>query len=800
MTTGGYAEITWAAFLGFVSEPTSAPKKEDLEGWSPAKFAGNTRSGANVELVSCIALDDDKSGLPIEQVVAIWSGLGGAVHTTFSSTPQHPKYRIVLRCSRDVTAAEYVRVRQYVRDHAAKCGQTLDDGAKDASRFWYVPGRAEGAPYEWRELVGEPLPVDKILAAAPAPATTDAPTATAPAPRTSSTPTDRRKAVAAALGAAWPPVGSRHEAKKALAGALYRDGVSKQDALEFVREVYAHVKSDDGGKLGNERNDVTDTYDRADTHNVTGWTTLTTLVDPVVVEMVRNALRPAAEWEASTKLKLDQVGALYEPAKPAPVASLPAFPVGELPGVLRSFVSALATFTEVPVDLPAMFALGACSAAIAGRVDLEMRAGYVEPLNLFVVVGARTGERKSPIHAACFGALMEVERFKAEAAAPLVATIKARRDALQKSMLRKQTEYANLKREDVALEHANNSIKPGGVMLEREIADLAVQIEKLKVPPTPKLLVADVTVEKLASLLGEQNGRLCVASDEGTVLSNIAGRYAKDGRSSFDVLLQGYSGTSVRVDRQSTDRPPVYVPRPRLTICLAVQPEVIERLSKDETMRSQGLLARFLYALPESMVGRRPVAGAQMPADVRVSYDAVVKALASVPTPEERGLDEIPRIRLSSEAYELHQQLQRDIEPRLEPKTGDLAEIVDWASKYAGNVARIAGVLHCVQCVQGGASGDEVNGETMRSAIRIGEYLLAHALAAYGSMGKSATEKDGEHLLRWAQKRPQSFDRRDVRRLGPGSLRGDKKRLVAALEFLVEAGLLRVDGERWAAA
>jgi hypothetical protein len=267
--------------------------------------------------------------------------------------------------------------------------------------------------------------------------------------------------------------------------------------------------------------------------------------------------------------------------------------------------------------------------------------------------------------------------------------------------------------------------------------------------------------------------------------------FAKDGKSAFETLLQAYSGSSIRIDRQNTERPAVYVRRPRLSICLAVQPSIVEGMLENDAMRSQGLLARFLIAQPESLVGRRPCANKPMDRRAADCYGGILHALANLPAPADDA--DIPTIRLSQEAQELHLRLQRAIEPRL---AGDLEEIVEWANKYCGNVARIAGVLHMAEH---GPNG-EVSAECITNAMRIGEYLMGHAMAVFERANTSPAEKDARVLLAWAKKQPKPFGVRDVQRRGPKTFRTDKKRIVDAIEILLERGQLRSEDGSWSVA
>ena len=145
------------------------------------------------------------SGMSTERLVELWSSYAGAVHTSHSHTAEHPKHRIILRTSRDMTPDEHAVVWRHVRDLAVAHGQVLDEQTRDASRLWFVPAKRDGFPFAWHELTGAPLDVDGILARVPV---EPEPTATAPAPRESTAPAkDRRAAMALALGAVWPSRG-----------------------------------------------------------------------------------------------------------------------------------------------------------------------------------------------------------------------------------------------------------------------------------------------------------------------------------------------------------------------------------------------------------------------------------------------------------------------------------------------------------------------------------------------------------------------------------------------------------------
>ena len=102
--------------------------------------------------------------------------------------------------------------------------------------------------------------------------------------------------------------------------------------------------------------------------------------------------------------------------------------------------------------------------------------------------------------------------------------------------------------------------------------------------------------------MADNDEKMSVLSDEGGIFDILAGRY-NGGIPNLDLFLQSHSGSSVRVDRGS--RKTVHMESPALTMGLSPQPEVLKSLTSKNGFRGRGLLARFLYALPESRLGFR---------------------------------------------------------------------------------------------------------------------------------------------------------------------------------------------------
>jgi hypothetical protein len=255
--------------------------------------------------------------------------------------------------------------------------------------------------------------------------------------------------------------------------------------------------------------------------------------------------------------------------------------------------------------------------------------------------------------------------------------------------------------------------------------------------------------------MAAQGGRIAVLSDEGGIFDLMAGRYSANGLPNLDLFLKAWSRTQYRVDR--VGRPSAFIARPALTLALAIQPDVLRAIGKRPGFRGRGLLGRFLYGLPASPLGRRMIDAPPVPEDVAATYRVNVEALV-------RSLSEWTdeaRLGFSPTAKELLREFEAEIEPRL-GIAADLSHIADWASKLAGQVVRIAALIHLGTHLRDGWR-QPVDATSMRGAIEVGGYLIAHALAVFDLMGVDQMSDDADYVLRWlAAHERESFIARDL--------------------------------------
>lgn len=274
--------------------------------------------------------------------------------------------------------------------------------------------------------------------------------------------------------------------------------------------------------------------------------------------------------------------------------------------------------------------------------------------------------------------------------------------------------------------------------LLREAISATTMAEEINVPPVPRLVADDVTPEACISLMAEQGGRLAVISGEGGIFEIISGRYSNN-VPTLDVWLKGHSGDQLHVDRKG--RVPEYIKRPALTLVLMVQPALLRKLSHRDLFRGRGLLARFLYALPTSRVGKRKIGSPPIPAAVRDGYAKTVTALVE----DLVSWDDPVILELTSDAHDRVVAYEHEVEAQL-GEAGPLSPVVDWGAKLVGATLRLAALSHLTSH-PGAAWRYPVRESIVSKAMQLGDYYARCALAAYADMQADPLMEDAGYLL-----------------------------------------------------
>lgn len=460
----------------------------------------------------------------------------------------------------------------------------------------------------------------------------------------------------------------------------------------------------------------------------------------------------------------------FEPFEDDPESETKLFPVDCLPGEIQGIVKDTAESLQVPVDFPAMAVFGVISACVQGKYIIQVKPDWKEQINLYLLLIARPSERKSPtlqVFTPPLNQYVEEENKFRELAIQEYRT--------KKAILEGAVESAKKK--------LSNSIAKGEPVNYTEIDRAQKDLASLKEVNPIRLVADNVTPEKLVTLMAENEGKMSIISAEGGIFNILSGMYSD--QTNIDLVLKAYTGepfTSDRIGRKTE-----YIKNPHLTMLLMVQPSILEGITGNSDFNGRGLTARFLYAYPESMIGKgRRLETKPIAEDSKDIYECLIRSLLRIPQREEPEL-----LTLSHEAYLVFSDFYYYVEDRL---NGEFYGMELWAGKIVGNAVRIAGILHC--CInQERSAGEPISGKTMQGAVEIAKYFISHAKIVFDMIGDLDTpqEKDAKYILKRLEANGKSeISKRDLYRLCHGKF-SNVDEMIEGLTLLELRGYLKTE-------
>lgn len=451
------------------------------------------------------------------------------------------------------------------------------------------------------------------------------------------------------------------------------------------------------------------------------------------------------------------------PQQPTQDAVLRVPPVEQLPGMFGTFVPAVAASIQIPVDIALLLSLAVVAAATRGRFDVEVKPGWVEPLSLYVMPLASSGSRKSSLVELLQRPLRDAERDAVKAALP--------------------ERNAALARRRIAEQQAQNAEKAVAVAKSRKDADDALAavdeaqaaLAKCQVPALPRYLADDMTPEALMGLLAEQGSIASITAEGGLVGLFTGTRY--NGAANLDAFLKAHSAESIRVDRKNSD--PLHAEKPHLVLGICAQPDVIREMKSSVELVQRGGLSRFLFAVPESLVGTRTFDAPTVPPGYIEAWEQGLHALLLA-----RG----GRMTITPDARVEVQRLYEKCE-RFAGRSDDWFD--GWLSKLTGQLVRVAALF----TLFADPDARQVGVHEMRAAASLAEWLVAHAQLVQSGRDPHPNER----VLAWIRQQlvkrnasQMSFTTRDCWQTLKGQAwLTQSKKLSVALGELADTGWVR---------
>jgi len=400
---------------------------------------------------------------------------------------------------------------------------------------------------------------------------------------------------------------------------------------------------------------------------------------------------------------VDAVDAVDAVTVELPAAS--EFPIGVMPGPCRRLIREGAAAIVCPPEFVAAPMLAVLGSAIGNSRVLKLKSGWEEGATIYAAVVAEPGEKKSP---ALNVALAPVYRAQA-------ALREAHRQA--------------------ADEHKRE-------MREWEVERKENAKNGLPAPPEPKrpcmerTLVEDTTVEALGVLLEENPRGLLATRDELSGWVRSMDQYKQGGKGADrQFYLSAWSSSHVAVDRKSREEP-LIIQRPFVGVFGAIQPGVLPELGSG---REDGLLDRFVFAYPDSMLSRW--SEDEISAEAREGYARLYGALRErhMPT-DEYGDPDPTRVHFAPDAKAVLVEAINAHRGEME-QPGFPARLKGPWSKLEAYLARFCLILAMARAADEGAA-ERVEARDVLAAVVLLDYFKMMARRVYvGLHGENPADK-----------------------------------------------------------
>jgi hypothetical protein len=163
-------DITWGEFVARLRTPAGT---KECGQYVLGDLSGPTRTKDTILTRGALTLDADTPSPTLPALYEVLCGWRAVIHTTYSSTPDQPRYRIVIPLAEPISARDYPTAVQYVMDILGR--QQFDPGSIQPERYMFWAAASDPDSYVLHEIDG-PLATPEELVGRPAqPSLADAP-------------------------------------------------------------------------------------------------------------------------------------------------------------------------------------------------------------------------------------------------------------------------------------------------------------------------------------------------------------------------------------------------------------------------------------------------------------------------------------------------------------------------------------------------------------------------------------------------------------------------------------------------
>ena len=374
---------------------------------------------------------------------------------------------------------------------------------------------------------------------------------------------------------------------------------------------------------------------------------------------------------------------------------LAAFDLKNIPPILGKLVKACSDTFQVPLDFVLPIACCVIATATKGKVKIQVRADWQEPLSLFTAPLLEPSNRKSSVIAFLTKPLREIEKTLRLDWRSIENIKKARRDTAQ-------AQRAEL---------IKKSSKNRSADIDAEIISIDETISQNLETRQPCMLIDDTTPEALVEYLCEQ-GSVSYIEGEGQLVDNLS-RYSDSQTPNVEALNKSWSSEPINVTRKGKSL--IFNDEPHLVICIVAQPSNVIPKLRDKQLTNCGFSARFWYSLGKSQVGKRAFNSPDIAPEIKATWAALIQEFYL-----QSNLDKDQVLAVSALGLQEIAQLHDWLEPQL--KTFN-PELKSWGGKLVGNCIRIAAIFTIAE----NPKAKEITVESIKQAAQLAPAMIEHA-------------------------------------------------------------------------
>ena len=447
----------------------------------------------------------------------------------------------------------------------------------------------------------------------------------------------------------------------------------------------------------------------------------------------------------------------------------------KMPESFRQVACAVDNKIQAPLPIIVTSMLSVLSSVAHGYINIEMPHGQIQPVSLFTLVIAESGDRKTSTDKLIFKPLFDYDRRLEQHRKQTESDKKA-------TALSFKYELKNLEQKLKKAHSSEDYILIS--RLEKQISELYDKQPSVNTV-SPKTIYSDATPVALWSALEGKNNAITLHSSDSASLFN---RFNTEFISNTNLL---WDGDSVSIARKTGE---INVDDGRIVLSLMTQRIILERLTENKSnlLRLTGFYSRMLICSPLSLQGFRfnNYVSDSDEDYINQFYEKLEKIMQHCVMSQSYGVFET--LRLNPEARRLIQVFADNVESQLS-QFGSLADVRDAGSKIVNNACRIAALLHLYI---NESTDKEIDGMAAHSACLLAGYYLTEFKRLFGERTTSELAAEyGASLFSWLQKESMaaggavSFTRTHILQYGPNRLR-KKEKLELAIQDLTNKGLI----------